>query len=55
MWNTFKNWYNLEDVKYLYRINKISLEEANYTMNRRILIILGYITVLLIGTFYLLP
>ena len=29
MWNSFKNWYKGEDLKYLYRLNRISLQEAS--------------------------
>jgi len=55
MQDTIRDWFNAEDIKYLYRNRKISLEEANYSVYKRVLAVLSYATLIVIGTVYLLP
>ena len=48
MLTTLKNWYNCEDIKYHYRLNKISIEEATINVNKRVLIVLTFSALVII-------
>jgi len=55
MWKTFKYWINAEDVFINLRANRISLEEAKYTITARILATSIYVVVVVIITMAAMP